>query len=102
MKSPIHLAIKQKPSESPSQEIPLEELLKPIKQLIGNNPEKCILNYDQIKNFLENAYGNNDPLKLSMDYMADAEKLIQMLTNIYTHITHRSIKSRITRLNKKL
>lgn len=88
--------------ESPNPPIPIDELLTPCEAEIESNPNKYVMTYDQLKDFLENAYGQNDVLTISKDYTEDTVALLKMLNQIYPILEHRSIKSRLTRLMTKL
>ncbi|KAL3281645.1 hypothetical protein HHI36_004851 [Cryptolaemus montrouzieri] len=52
--------------------------------------------------FLENTHGKSDAITEARRYTDNIDDLIKMMYDIYPHLTDRALKSRITRLNKKL
>ncbi|CAH2097714.1 unnamed protein product [Euphydryas editha] len=100
--SSIHLAkdvrkkIKTATSTSES-----EDWDKIIEILTSSN--NCYpMNHIEFKSFLENTRGVQDIRVICSQYSKDTSCIIQMLSELYPHFSNRSIKSRITRLQKKL
>lgn len=91
-----------KKSDSVESLSPLDEQLSPIKDMLEKNPKHYILNFAQLTDFLENVHGSPDPLSTSKNYTDDTEELLSMLENIYSLLNGRSIKTRITRLGKRI
>lgn len=92
---------KLKRSESQTTEPPpLSEQLEPAKQFY----QECMppISYEVLVDYLENAFGNSDPLSLAKTYNLEVSKLTESIQTIYQFLTHRSIKSRCTRICKKL
>lgn len=56
----------------------------------------------ELKCIIENSFGKSDPLCEARRLTDDIPGLLQTLTEIYPHITDKSIKNRCTRLKKKL
>lgn len=78
----------------------LNEMLEPVKSVYQEcNPS---IPFDIFSFFLENAFGNPDPLSLARTYKLNVSELVQTLGTIHPHITTRSLKNRCTRLRKKL
>lgn len=79
---------------------PLTEQLESARQFY----EECIppIPYEILVNYLENAFGNSDPLSLAKTYNLEIPKLTEGIRTIYQFLTHRSVKSRCTRICKKL
>lgn len=85
-----------------SENLSVSEQIKPIEKYIKEANPPYILNTQQITDFFENTVGSNDPLGVAREYTKDIPKLLDMLRGIYPHFMHRSIKSRCTRIIKKL
>ncbi len=91
---------RENPISSGSTKKSIVEQLAPVKERIeGSNN---VLTYDQLKDFLENTYGVSNPLQISLSYTKETGKLIEMLKEIYPLLSDRGIKSRFTRIMKKL
>lgn len=80
--------------------IQLEEALKPIKDEVEKNT--YILSYEDLKEFLENTYGNPDPLSIARDYTTNIYALIEMLNKLYPKLTERSLKTKFSKITNKL
>lgn len=93
---------KQDRGESPASQIPIEELLSPVKDEINKNPEKYVLDYETFKELLENVQGSNEHLSIVQEYTGNVTDLMTMLKEIYPFLKHRQIKNRFTRLQTKL
>lgn len=96
-----------KPSEisrakKPKVKQQIDHLFKPTENFIKNHSPAFLLNYNQIKDLFDNAYGSIDPVSVAKNYTNDLLALVNMLTEIYPHFVERSIKSRCTKLRKKL
>lgn len=92
---------KLKRQNSKKEELPpLEELLKPIKQKYQDC--KSTITFELFVDYLENAYGNPDPLSLARIYKMNVPELLQVMTTIHPNIEHRAIKGRITRISNKI
>ena len=46
----------------------MDDLLKPVKQILEDPTNNFVLNYIQLKSFLENAIGNEDPIDTTKSY----------------------------------
>lgn len=93
---------KYKPSTTKETSTPIEELMLPTKKFIEEELPSPVLSYEELKDFLENVHGSSDPLSVAKQYTADIYGLINMMTLVYPHFTERSIKTRCTRIKKKL
>ena len=80
----------------------ITEKLNPVKEHIENNSEACILSFSKLCSFILEKHGESDILRISKNYTSDNIALINMLNEIYDYLTDRNIKSRITRIKKKL
>lgn len=88
------------PSPAPSP--PIEEVLAPLKDEIVNNPEKYILSYNELKDYLENSAGSNNQLETAMEYTEDIPALVKMLNTLYPMLSERGSKHKFTRLQTKI
>lgn len=77
-------------------------MLKPAKPHIEDNSADFVLTYDNLLSFLEDSHGNTDLLSEARKYTPHVNKVMKMLNEVYSHVADRSIKSRITRIMKKL
>lgn len=73
-----------------------------VRQMMEENPTQYTVNYSTLKCIIENSFGKSDPLCEARRFTDDIPGLLQTLTEIYPHITDKSIKNRCTRLKKKL
>uniref|UniRef100_A0A6P7GW85 Uncharacterized protein LOC114347242 n=1 Tax=Diabrotica virgifera virgifera TaxID=50390 RepID=A0A6P7GW85_DIAVI len=88
--------------KSTSETTNIESILQPVKQFIQDASPPYVLNYTQLLAFLEDVHGSSTPVELALEYTQDIHGLGHMLTEIYTMLNERAIKSRITRIKKKL
>lgn len=79
-----------------------EELLEPIREEMINNPNKYILSYEDLKDFLENVHGSNDQLNIARDYTPDIDGLLETLRTLYPYLEKRCIKGRFTRIMERI
>ncbi|GLV37542.1 hypothetical protein CBL_20354 [Carabus blaptoides fortunei] len=79
---------KKSRSDSPSPTRSIEEQLEPIRNKIEANPERYILSYEELKDFLENTFGNNEPLSVAREYTDDISALLNMMYDLYTLISN--------------
>lgn len=85
-----------------SENLSVSEQIKPVQKFIEEANPPFVLNTQQITDFFENTVGSDNPLSIAQEYTNDIPKLLDMLRAIYPHFMHRSIKSRCTRITKKL
>ena len=64
--------------------------------------EKFPLNFEQITSFLQVTWGKSDVYNIATTFTSDINSLIEMLSDIYSLLNDRSLKSRITRIKKRL
>ena len=102
MPPPINTQVKKKSrtkKANKNEERPIDELLEPIK--VDLNTPGSLMNYETFKNFLQ-SIKNNDTKEVASRYSNDLSKICDMLTNLYPKLNERCIKSRFTRIKKKL
>lgn len=87
------------PLNTPSE---LDAILKDIRVEIENNPDNYILNYDNLKDLIENAHGHKNKAQLIYEYTPEPPKLQQMLKNLYPLLQDTKMKNRFTRLINKI
>lgn len=93
----------KKLKRSTSSEMPdFSKHLVQVKQMMEDNPNQYSITFPVLKWFLENTYGQSDPLSIARKLPTDLPALLQTLTEIHPHITDKGIKNRCTRLSKKL
>lgn len=93
---------RMKRSDSDESEIPIEELMAPVKKLFEGTENVYPLTYDQVKDFFSNVYKNPDPLSVAKTYTENIPEFLKLLTDLHPNFTHRSIKNRCTRIKKKI
>lgn len=79
-----------------------EELMRPTKKLFDVEPPPFVLNYQQTIDFFENAYGSSDPLSIAHNYTTNLPALLDMITKLYPYFTERKMKTRCTKIKKKI
>lgn len=99
----LPISSQKKLKRSRSTEIPILTVhLENVRQVMEENPTQFTVNYPTLKCIIENSFGKSDPLCEARRLTDDIPGLLQTLTEIYPHITDKSIKNRCTRLKKKL
>ena len=101
---PTHVKKKSKKNDdiSPPTFDDFSTKLNPAKEFVENNSDDYILNFSQLCSFLLDTHGISDILSVSRNYTTDNLSLVKMLDDIYSYLTDRNIKSRITRIKNKL
>lgn len=100
--SPLKTKKKFKKSVSLESLNPVEELLSIDKNTIENLTPPLTLNWQQICDFFENVHGNPDPLSVARRYTDNIPAFLEMLQKLHGIVTSRSIKSKCTRLVKRI
>jgi hypothetical protein len=77
-------------------------LLLPAKEHVESNRHRFPIDYETLLSFLVKTHGNPNTEMIANEFTTDIEALNNMLTEIYSHLKERSIKSRITRIKKRL
>lgn len=80
----------------------VRDSLQPIENPLKENEISTDLNFEQITDFIENAYGCKDPLSLAQQYTENIPGVVQLLEDIQPYLTSRNMKNRCTRLRKKI
>lgn len=80
----------------------VRDSLQPIENLLKENEISTDLTFEQITDFIENAYGCKDPLSLARQYSENIPGVVQLLEDIQPYHTSRNMKNRCTRLRKKM
>lgn len=93
---------KLKKSDSVESIDSIETLMRPLKQTMEDQPSLFTLTFDKLVDFLENIHGSPDVISIAQLYTSDFKGLIDTLDNIYPFLQHRTLKSRCTRVKKKL
>lgn len=78
----------------------IDEQLAPVKEKIEESSK--LMNFEQLKGFLEDTYNSNNTFQISLNYTRETEKLIEQLRELYPFLEDRGMKSRFTRIMKKL
>lgn len=101
-KSKITTGKQQTQEELENQKDYLDEVLIPVKKIIEDNPNKYILNYNDIKAFIEKTYGQRNIKEISEEFTKETPKLYDMLEAIHPIIPNRKLKARIIRMKNRL
>ncbi|KAL3281775.1 hypothetical protein HHI36_004976 [Cryptolaemus montrouzieri] len=99
--SGVQRKIKKKRTEEKDMSEP-ESTWISIGNMISEEPDEFEMSVEQIKNFLDKAYGRSEMVSLGQDFSPGAKKIVDDLRNIYNKFTTRGNKSRITRIIKKI
>lgn len=78
------------------------KLLQDTKTFIDSHTPPLILNTEQLLDLFDNTHGSKDVLAIVKDYTTDIPALITMLEKVHPYITDRNLKTRCTKLRKKL
>ncbi|CAG9818092.1 unnamed protein product [Phaedon cochleariae] len=78
------------------------DIMLSLKDTIDKHTPPYILTMEQLKDFLENAYGSKDVLSIAKGYTTKTPALIEMLLDLHSHIKDKNLKTRCTKLRKKL
>lgn len=93
----------KKENSSHSEPLQLTDVaLAPVQEVIQSEPSSFVLDFKQIIHFLENAQGTSDVLSVAQQYTTDINGLMNMLTRLHPYFPSRNLKTRCTRLRKKL
>lgn len=80
----------------------ITEKLEPAREHLLLNAQKYPLDFENISQFLSATHGKSDIIGVAQKYTADIPSLLNMLTEIYSFLQDRSIKSRITRIKNRI
>ena len=80
----------------------IEKLLLPAKNHIKSNAQRYPMNFEQLKNYIQDTYGKDEIISITKTYTNNSTDLTDMLTEIYPHLIERKIKSQITRIKNKI
>lgn len=78
----------------------IETSLLPVKPIIENPLNHCVLDYEKFKMFLTETKGNPNSNEIAQKYTSDITGLTNMITLTHQHIEDRALKSRMTKLKK--
>lgn len=73
-----------------------------IKDLYAKGEIHFPISLNSFTAFLENSFGNPDPINEARRFTNDVTQLIETMHKIHPHLPERGLKSRITRIHKKL
>lgn len=76
----------------------IQELMAPLEDEIKNNPDKYILSFESISDFIEEAQFSKDKLITALEYTENIPKLLETLQNIHQNTQQRSLKIRTTKI----
>ena len=60
----------------------MDDLHKPVNQILEDRTNKFVLDYVQLKSFQKNAIGNDDTIDTTESYTSDTKAVIHMLKSI--------------------
>lgn len=92
--------MKKSYSEEKLNDIP--NLMKSAEKHINEKFPPYVLNFNQLTHLFENLSGSKDPISLVKTYSEDLQSVLTMLHSVYPFLEHKTLKSRNTRLQKKL
>lgn len=109
VKKPTHISRKEslplfkKPKKSniPIPTIP-EESLVAIENFYKQQTLVTSIPFENLKSFLENCLGSEDPMSEAERFTKDIPALLKTLYMIYPYLPNRALKSRFTRISKRI
>lgn len=101
IKNKDKLKSKKKRSESPEGAVSIHDMLQPVQETILMYPNKYILSFEELTEFLELAYGTGEYLKSAEKFTKNISGLLLALQDIRKHICGSS-KNKMTRVINRL
>lgn len=80
----------------------VEHQLEPAKDHLSSSENKYVLSFEKFTEFLTVAFSNPNINETALEYTNDIGALYNMLSDAYVFIKERHLKSRITRIKKRL
>lgn len=80
----------------------IEEILKPLKSKLKNNPKIYKITYKNLYDFLEEVQGTTEHLAIARKYTPDINALLNTLHELHGNLNDRSTKYKITKLTNRL
>lgn len=80
----------------------IEKSLLPAASVFQDPLNKLSLSFSQFVDFFTKSYNNRNVYQDAQEISSDVNNIIVIIEKIYPHVTERKIKSRLTRLKKKL
>ena len=78
------------------------ELLEPVKELFDLPDSSFPIDFESLVKFMEEAVGQSDILTVAFAYTRNIDGLLEMLYKVYPKLTHKSIKNRVVKVQRKL
>lgn len=88
----------KKPKNSQEEEISLEEMLKPVRIELTNNPTKYNIEYNSFRGYIEDIWHSKNYLETTRKYSENIELMLTLMQNLYPILLHSKIKNRFTRI----
>lgn len=89
-------------SHSPSTSPVPDSSYQTIRDLFDKHPTQFPIDFVSFKSFLENSYGNNQPLAEARRCTDNIESLLGTMYYIYPYLPNRSLKSRFSRISNRI
>ena len=93
---------KIKRSFTPCKNQDLDDILKNIKEKIESPDCSYPLNYIKFKSFLDKAFSSPDTVEIANEYSSSIAEISNMMRDLYNDIPNKGIKSRFTKIIKKI
>lgn len=93
---------KKKRTDSPGNEINLNDILQPFKNEMDSNPKLYSISYEDLYNLTEQIQTSSTPLTIARKFTNDIYELIVLLKDLHTFTNNRSAKTKITKIINKL
>lgn len=74
--------------------------MESIREIFGR--EVFPIPFESFRSFLENSFGNRNPLAEAERFTADVGIILKIMHDIYKHLPDRSLKSRFTRISRRI
>lgn len=72
------------------------------RKLIEEQSPPFVLNYEQLKDFLENASNSPDPVSIATEYTQNVTGLLDMINKIQPSLENKTLKTKCTKIKKKI
>lgn len=93
---------KKKRTDSPGNEVNLNETLQTFKTEMETNPKKYSITYEDLCNLTEEIQTSTTPLVVARKYTKDLYELIVLLKDLHASTVNRSAKTKITKIINRL
>lgn len=88
--------------ENEKEAISTKQLLQSIEENFENNKQRYPVSFNNFSILMDLTKGHKNPISVISEITNDYDGVIKILEENYQHLSHRSMKTRFTKLRKKL